>query len=91
MGWEELEEKASVPGPADEAFSRKARAFHQFFTCPLGQEILEFIQEHTESKTTLPNQAADGSAMALLMAVREGENNLYRWIKHMIKKGQPKV
>jgi hypothetical protein len=89
MGWDELREMTQVHSVQNVEFERKAVAIWSLFSTELGQEVLEIIRLHTEAKTTLPSQAADGQAMSILMAVREGENNLYRWIYDMIQKGHP--
>ena len=90
MSWEELNVLGKL-GSLQQAQEQERRnqAFYALFSTPLGQEVLESIRLHTEAKTTLPGQAMDGQAMALLMACREGENNLYRWIKSIIEKGHP--
>lgn len=67
-----------------------SRKFYALFHTPLGQEVLEHLRKQTVDRSTMPNVAADGNAMAMLMSLREGENNLYRQIDRLIKTGERK-
>lgn len=89
MSWQELETFQQAHQGQQDAQQRLAGLIHGLFRTPEGQEVLEAIRLKTEARTTMPPQAVDGQGAALFMAFREGENNLYRWILSMIRKGQP--
>lgn len=87
MSWDELNgmSQSTIGGDSGQ---RIAGLMHALFRTPEGQEVLEAMRQRTEGRTTMPQAVMDGQAMALCMAVREGENNLYRWIVSMIRKGE---
>lgn len=90
-GWDGLRAMAQEPQELEEARQkqeRKERAFFQLFSSDLGQEVLGYMREDTIEKSTLPARAVDGQAQTNFQNVREGENNLYRKIVAMMKKGQ---
>ena len=89
MGWSDFESDAEHQALENKQAEQDAATLHALFGSELGQRGLEIIRRRTEAVSTLPAQSVDGQAMALLMAVREGENNLYRWITSMTKKGHP--
>lgn len=64
------------------------QAFREVFSHPRAEEVLEYLKARTVSQTTLPAACNDGQAMAILMGVREGENNIYRLILSKIEKGR---
>ena len=93
MGWEEFDIPSGEVKPAVRRYTLNdkelASVMNTLFSSPTGQLVLDGMRERYEERTTLPAQASDGHALAIMMAVREGENNLYRWIKSMIRKGTP--
>lgn len=87
MGWDELRSLSQQPGVENKELELMQSRFAALFGCDLGESVLEDFRLNTEAKTTLPGGAVDGEAMKTFMAVREGENNFYRWIKAMTNKG----
>lgn len=88
MSWDELEALkdsgvAQAHNPDDELFAA-------LFGTELGQKVLDLMRQDTECNTTMPSHAADGVAMGMLMALREGENNYYRRICLRVKRGSQK-
>jgi len=67
---------------------KRAQRFAALFKTPLGEEVLDDMRQLTIEKSTIPSQAADGMAMAMLMGIREGENNFFRTIRTLIRKGE---
>ena len=95
MTWEELEgesqkTKMAIQAQA-EVEARMAADFCVVFGSDAGRRVLDYMENKTIQKPSMMNYAADGAAMSLLMAIREGENNLYRWILQQIKKGKVNV
>jgi hypothetical protein len=68
-----------------------APLFTALFATPQGQRVLEAIEARTVAKPCLQQAFGDGVTTAICMAIRDGENNIYRWIKSQIKKGQGEV
>lgn len=64
-----------------------AAIYANIFGSDGGKVILKDLYNKTEGKSTFPSTVTDGQAMALMMAAREGENMLYRYIKQKIKRG----
>lgn len=50
-----------------------------------GQELLSALRKRTIERPIFPAPQADGHAIALMMALREGENNICRWLESLIK------
>ena len=61
--------------------------FFQVFTTPQGQEILDILERVTIERPTTSYGGIDGQAQLLGMSIREGENNIFRYIKNQIKNG----
>jgi hypothetical protein len=61
-------------------------AFVEAFMTPAGQTVLQCLRKYTLEKPMMIG-AGDGVALALLMAKREGENELYRWIEKQAQRG----
>lgn len=59
------------------------RAARRVLNSPDGEVLMAAIAKKTVARSSLNTSATDGTAMALLMAVREGENSLYRWIESL--------
>lgn len=62
------------------------------FATPDGAYVLEMLKARTISRPSFPadSAGADGQAIALMMAVREGENNLYRYLESIsVQKQEP--
>jgi len=71
-----------------EAEERKAAiAAAQILQTEQGKVLMNFLEKKTVHQSNLPSSAADGQSMAMLMAHLEGEKNLFRYIKLLIKKG----
>lgn len=70
--------------------SEDAAKYYALFQSALGQEVLAHLRKRTIERPTMPNAAADGHAMGMLMSLREGENNIVRYIESMIKNGERK-
>lgn len=66
--------------------------FHALFSSELGQRCLGHMRRRTTEQpvfvTALNGSGAlDGVAMAILSALRDGENNYQRWIELQVKRG----
>lgn len=72
------------------AQSEIAQIYYIVFNTEGGKKVLEHLRQRTEEKPTMPQAAGDGQSLAMMMALREGENNLYRYIKSVIKIGERK-
>lgn len=59
------------------------QAARRLLTSPDGEVLMAALAKRTIGRTSLNTAAADGAAMALLMAVREGENSIYRWLESL--------
>ena len=58
------------------------RAAKRLFATPDGQTVMAALKARTVGRASWPASAnLDGHAMALMLAMREGENGLYRYIK----------
>lgn len=87
MSWDELEQMAQPVGMREDE-QRLLADFRITFGTEEGQRVLAYLRADTIEKPNIVNYAHDGQAMANLSFVREGENNLYRKIEAMIKKGK---
>lgn len=89
MSWDSLE-LGTQEGRADalEEMNRRTADFHAVFGTEAGQRVLGYLREQTIERPICPAQAVDGAAFNALMAIREGENNFYRWIKAQFMKGK---
>lgn len=56
------------------------------FKGEIGEKALDALRRLTIEKPSLQNMFPDGVNTAIAMALREGENNLYRKILSIIKK-----
>ena len=78
-----------MPSPAP----TPAEALHQRAKRLLGsadgQHLMHALRRRTIERPTFPATSNDGQSMALLMALREGENNLYRWLESLCRDPQP--
>jgi hypothetical protein len=71
-----------------ETENRKAElATARIFNTPDGVILLDYLRSITIEQTNIP-QANDGGMMSILMGIKEGENNLYRKILLLKKKGE---
>lgn len=50
-----------------------------------GQDLMAALRKRTIERPTFPASSGDGQAMALMMALREGENNICRWLESLLK------
>lgn len=53
-----------------------------------GQHLLAAVRARTVDRSVMPAAAGDGQSMAMLMAFREGENNLCRWLESLAQPEQ---
>ena len=56
---------------------------------PDGQELMAALRKRTIERPTFPPPQGDGQALALMMALREGENNICRWLESLLKQNEP--
>lgn len=56
------------------------RAAKRLLHTPDGEALMAALAKRTVERPALNTAAKDGVSMALLMAVREGENSVYRWL-----------
>lgn len=68
--------------------SEIGQLYYVLFSRGDGKKVLEHLKQRTIEKPTMPGQCGDGQAMAMLMSLREGENNIVRFIESMIKIGE---
>lgn len=61
------------------------KAARRLFGTTDGQQILAALKARTVDRASWPASQTDGHAMALMMAMREGENNLYRYLISLTK------
>lgn len=84
-GWKGLEDiesgKVNSPGLTDDEIM-----VAQAFKGERGAKALEALRRMTIEKPSFQSMYADGVNTAIGMAMREGENNLYRKILLIIKK-----
>lgn len=52
---------------------------------PEGQDLMAALRKRTIERPTFPAPSGDGQSMALMMALREGENNICRWLESLLK------
>lgn len=62
--------------------------FCRLFSTDDGRKVLSHLKEVTLERSTLPDIQFAGNNMSHLMCVREGENNLFRYISTMQKTGE---
>jgi hypothetical protein len=86
--WEELNATFKPDAEVEKEKRRLEQAYAELFSSETGQLIFEDLRNRTIEQPTTPQQAVDGAAFNALMALREGENNLYRYIKSMVRRGQ---
>ena len=67
-----------------------ARKYFALFQSELGQEVLAHLRKISVEKPTMPQSASDGHSLAMLMSLREGENNIVRQIERFVKNGERK-
>lgn len=63
---------------------------HKIFSSDEGRRLMEYLQAEFCDESCLPTaifQGLDGVSVAVLMAIRDGENNMIRRLKSMAKKG----
>lgn len=65
-----------------------ARDIYALFNSELGKRCLQHLEAMTIQKPNLPAGGVDGVSMAMGMSLREGENQLYRKIKMLIRTGE---
>jgi len=63
------------------------RLFYDVFSGEDGEKALAVIESFTVNRSTMTRGGNDGLAIAMGMSFREGENNLFRYIKNHIKNG----
>ena len=54
-----------------------------------GQDLMQALRKRTIERPSFPAPSGDGHAMALMMALREGENNICRWLETLMKPSTP--
>lgn len=69
--------------------TRAAIAAAKVFGTEDGKFLLDFIEKTYERAPNIPN-APDGVSMAIFMGINEGQRNLIRVLRALIKKGQGK-
>lgn len=89
MSWDDLNEDKIQEKNQEIAKeeSEKAADFQACFATPKGKKVLAHLRAMTIEQPSLPEAAADGVALAMLMSIKEGEKNLVRRIESLIKSG----
>jgi hypothetical protein len=86
--WDELNIPTTpTPQKDDQQGVKDALLFCSYFSSPQGQRILEHLRARTVDKPCLTVMFDDGVNTQTAMVLREGENNLYRYILSMIAQG----
>lgn len=85
--WDELKLSTEPTQPSPE-MRRLLTAYVAVAGSEEGKLVLEDLRKRTIEQPCAPAVAVDGAAFNALMGIREGENNLYRYIISMIKRGQ---
>jgi hypothetical protein len=81
-GWEALNNLNNPKkGLVDNDLDKNIR---ECFSTPSGKIVLDWLINITLDKSSL-TQGSDGASTALLMAFREGENNIVRLLKNKMK------
>lgn len=84
-GWGEIDNNKQVKTvkikPTDQEF-----LLTELFVSKKGKLVLEYLAKLTIEKPSFQTMFTDGTNTAIGMAIREGENNLYRKIKSIIDK-----
>lgn len=62
-------------------------SYNACFSTPAGQVVLKNLRALTVGKPVLEVYSTDGQNTAIGMAVREGENSLFRKIESLVKHG----
>ncbi len=62
-----------------------AQVAKRVFATKDGEALLNALRQRTVERSSFPASATDGHAMALMMALREGENNICRWLEVLNK------
>ena len=62
-------------------------SYNECFSTPAGQVVLKNLRALTVGKASLEVYHNDGQNTAIGMAVREGENSLFRKIESLVKNG----
>lgn len=83
--WSELNQPVTQPVIAAED---DAIDFAVLFSSAVGQRVLAAFRRQTIERPGLGSGFMDGQAMNNQLVLREGENNLYRWILSQIRKGE---
>lgn len=68
-------------------YQKAAIAAAKLLQTEQGEILMEYLRNHTERRSNLPQSASDGQMMAILMGHQEGEKNLYRHLEQLINKG----
>ncbi len=76
----------------EQAFNNEiACTFYALFHTENGKKVIEHLKKMTIERGSFPQAAQDGVMAAMLMSVREGENNLLRQIEVLIRTGEREV
>lgn len=76
-GWASLEADKT---PKKQAITDEERLIADIFSSKKGEKALEVLANMTVGKPILQQLAGDGVNTSIFMALREGENSLYRRI-----------
>jgi hypothetical protein len=81
--WDELN---SPLHPEAKGIPEDTAKIQALFNSPLGQEVLAILEKRTVRRACLQQVCPDGQNTAIMMAFRDGENNIYRWIVSQLEK-----
>ena len=84
MSWEELNTKGNKPKKLEP--SEDDVIIFNAFTSKDGIKALDVLRKRTLNKPVLGSIGQDSGNTLLLMGMREGENNLVRWIEQTLKR-----
>lgn len=71
--------------PEDTSYEQLKNAAKRLFSTKDGEVFIEALRARTVLRPVFPSNGGDGQTIAMLMALREGENNLFRYIEMLLK------
>jgi hypothetical protein len=91
MGWNELNQPFATEETQTPPHDPVAGDIYGLFTSDLGRRVMSHLEKYAFVSPSWPPQAADGMAIGMFLAMREGEGNLVRWIQRQMVKGEKQL
>jgi hypothetical protein len=89
-GWEALRNqlKPNEDQQTKRDREKKLLCYKSIFSDPNGKVVLEDLRNFTVDRPTMPyNCPADGALAQMFMNIREGQNDMVRYIEEQIRRG----